>query len=379
MILFQLPYWILFFIIPFSGFYLTKFGISPVYISFSIGFCFLLILIFLRPKIKLSIEIILCFILLLYFTISQIILFKPDISAFIGVIFSLVYFIVSYLILSKVDNKLIINMSEKMIFFSIPLLIYEAYYRITNPVLILGIAEKGKEDLFFYFYKVNSIMYQDSNFVGLYIISLFFFLLYLKQCTNKKYYLSIIILIILTLTTISRASILTLFLFSIFYIFKQEIFRFRLIILFILIILAPFIYSFLNNHKTIDSSFSTKFMIINNTITYLKNCTFRNFFLGVGLGNAFQVLDIGAHNFIVTYLVETGLIGLLLISIFWLYILLKTNYKVGIVMFPFLFDSMSLTSHSIPYLYVIFAIILTIESRRKIYAREFSFCYYSSL
>lgn len=361
----SLNYLILFFIIPFSGFYITKLPLSPIYILIFIGLFFLTILLFISSKLKLSTEIILSFILLMYFSISQQLLFMPNVSAYLNFNFSVVVFICSYIALNKTNSNTIVSISEKMIYFSIPLLIYEAYYRITNPVFFVDFAEKGQENLAFYYFKINSIMYQDSNFVGLFIVSLFFFLFYLKKNTNKKYFILITLLIILIFTTISRASILALVLFVILYPFRQKIYKYRIFIFIFSIISTFTLFPFLLEYRTIDDSFSTKFGIFDKTIEYISNANFINLLFGVGFGNAVEVLDIGAHNFFVTYLVESGLIGLLLVIIFWTYLLHKTKYKIGIVMFPFLLNGMSVASGAIPYLYAMFAIILVLESRRN--------------
>lgn len=358
-------YLALFFIIPFSGFYITKLPLSPIYLFILIGIYLSFILIFVSNKIKLSKEVALACALFFYFLIFQQIFSIPNISAYVNFSFSIVVFIISHIILNKTNSNAIINISEKLIFFSIPLLIYEAYYRITNPVFFVDFAEKGREDLAFYYFKINSIMYQDSNFVGLFILSLFFFLLYLKQFTYKKYYLSFSILTILLFTTISRASIFSFIVFSLLYIFRQKIYKYRKLVFTVSIVLIVVLFPILLEYKTIDDSFSTKFGIFDKTIEYVSNANFINLLFGVGFGNAVEVLDIGAHNFFVTYLVESGFIGLILIVILWIYILVKTKFKAGIVMFPFLLNGMSVASGAIPYLYVMFAVILILESRKN--------------
>lgn len=363
----SLNYLILYFLIPFSGFYITKLPLSPIYLFSMIGVYLSTILIFISSKIKLSKEVSLAITLLFYFLIFQQLLFIPNISAYVNFNFSILIFICSYIILNKTNSNTAISISEKMIYFSLPLLIIESIYRIINPPVekIELLENAGREDIMFYIYKFNSIMYQDSNFVGLFILSLFFFLLYLKQYTYKKYYLSFFILIILLFATISRASIFSLVVFSLLYIFRQKIYKYRKLFFTVSILLIVVLFPILLEYKNIDDSFSTKFGIFDKTIEYVSNANFINLLFGVGFGNAVAVLDIGAHNFFVTYLVESGFIGLILVVILWIYILVKTKFKAGIVMFPFLLNGMSVASGAIPYLYTMFAIILILESRRS--------------
>jgi O-antigen ligase len=208
-------------------------------------------------------------------------------------------------------------------------------------------------------------MYTDSNFVGLFSLSLFFFTLYLKQLTGKKYYLSLTLLALVTFLTISRASIISLFIFCLLIVFRERVYKYRRLVFFISIIFMFFVPFTLLKFRALDESFSTKFTIFESTLEFLKTTSLTNILFGVGFGNAVNSLGIGAHNYLITYFVESGLIGLILILIFWGFMLYKSNFKVGIVMFPFLLNGMSLSTVAIPYLYVIFAVILVFESRRN--------------
>lgn len=354
----------MFFIIPFSGFYITKLTISPIYIFSIIGIYLFFILIIENYSFKFDITVVFASIFFLYLFISQLFL-SPIVSTYINEIFSVFIFIVVYFLINKSETSKIIYFSEKLIFFSIPLLIYEALYRIIHPVMFVDFVKLGRKELQFYYYKMNSIMYLDSNFVGLYIISLYFYLLYLKGITNKKYTVTTIILIFLTLLTISRASIIVLFVFSFLYSFKKYILKYKKMLSLLFLICLIYLYNVIKEISIIDDSFSSKFYIIKRTLEYLSDIDYYNLFFGVGCGNTVKVLGIGAHNFLVTYLIENGIFGIFLLFSFWFHILKKTKYKAGIIMFPFITNGFSLTTTAIPYLYIMFASITVIESRRN--------------
>ncbi|MEM3509357.1 MAG: hypothetical protein QXN52_08715 [Nitrososphaerota archaeon] len=319
----------------------------------------------LGKKIKITTETVLALILLIHFSIFQLIFCKPNISTYINFNFSILVFIILSLALYDTKKEVIINISEKLIYVSLPLLIYEGYYRIANPITLTNFAEKGRKDLEFYYFKYNSIMYLDSNYVGLFTNSLFFFLLYLKQFTHKKYYFTLLLLSTLTFTTLSRASILSLTIFAFLYFIRDKIYNYRYVIFLLCIFLLTPLLSVLSKYSNIDDSFATKFKILYETWEYIRNIDLKTLFFGIGFGNTTQVLDIGAHNFISVYLIESGLVGFSLFILFWSYMLYRSDLKAGIVMFPFLFNSLSLTSGAIPYLYVIFAVILTLETKDK--------------
>ena len=124
-------------------------------------------------------------------------------------------------------------------------------------------------------------------------------------------------------------------------------------------------YSILENIRNIDESFSTKFSLAENVANYLQEADALSLLIGVGAGLGDTVLARGAHNIIFVYLVEFGIVGLLLVSAFWMLILIETRFKAGLVMFPFLLASMSATTVAIPYLYVVFSLIYAIELIKK--------------
>jgi hypothetical protein len=129
----------------------------------------------------------------------------------------------------------------------------------------------------------------------------------------------------------------------------------NVVILAVLIIMALF---------AKDPSFLTKFLIIEKTFDFYRNADLRHILFGVGFGNTVNYFNMGAHNFIVTYLVESGICGLLLLCILWIGILRKTRFEAAIVMVPFLINSMSLAGHAISYLYAIFGIIYILANRK---------------
>lgn len=355
-----------FFIIVFSGYYITKLPLSPIYMFIMIGSLLITTRIILSGKIKVAYVLVIAFYIFLYFLISPLISPNPNISAYVGFNFSIIVFIFSYISLSKLKTTSIVFLSYKFIYFSLPLLIFEVFYRYANPIGAEVFIKDNREDIIFYIYKYNSIMYLDSNFVGLFTISLFFFLLYLNTLDKRKSNLFIVlILALLTVLTLSRASIISLFLFSTIFPFRKFIYKNRYIIYIAIMVLISLLAPFLLEFRSIDDSFSSKFTIFEKALSYMREAPIINLFFGVGFGNAVEVLNIGAHNFIVTYLVESGFIGLFLIALLWVIILLKTKLKAGIIMFPFLFNGLSLSTGSIPYLYAIFAIMLVIETRKN--------------
>jgi O-antigen ligase len=107
-----------------------------------------------------------------------------------------------------------------------------------------------------------------------------------------------------------------------------------------------------------DASFTTKFLIIELAIDFLKSVPLNTILFGVGMGNTFNFIGIGAHNLFVTLLIETGLLGLLLFLINSYFIIKKTKGKALYILLPFYTMGFSVVSIAFPYLMIQLVIII---------------------
>lgn len=169
---------------------------------------------------------------------------------------------------------------------------------------------------------------------------------------------TLFLLSILNFLTFSRASILTLVLFYV--LIGLSTLGKRIFFTTCLMFIGFF---YIGNYVISDGSFMSKIYIVDQTWSFLKSTSLTNVLFGIGFGNTFQYLGIGAHNFVITYLLESGLIGLTFIFLLWWKILRYTKFRAAVIMVPFLVNGMSLASHAIPYLYCVFAIVYTLEKK----------------
>lgn len=367
----NLPILTLSVLIPFSGIYLTRLmPISPVYFAFVISFVFFLLYLLLNIKSVriLNKSIYPAFIWFSYLLVSQLFL-SPDVHTVISALMSVLYFILTIVLITKLDVNHVIKIVDYMFWISIPLLLIESYYRITHPVftvLALDGTQVDVGDTGIYPFKFNSIMYQDSNFVGIYIVCLFFLAYYLYNYISKrKFYLVIMgILFVLTLLTLARGAISGLIIFFPLFVLSRKIGLGKTIFIFFWIAVLFDIF-FLQNVEQ-DGSIQARFMIIERTISFIKSAPIYELIFGVGIGNSLKYLDIGSHNFFVTYIVETGFLGLTIMMSFWLYLAYISKGNVLFVMLPFLFAGMSLAGHAVPFLYTAFAIIIKLSTEKTI-------------
>jgi len=355
-----------FFLIVFSGFYLTRItSVSPVYFSFIFGVLLLIINYLKDTRYKINKYSIAILLYILYLSSSQLFL-DPQSSSFINVVFSLLYFVIVLNVCKRVSTSAIVRSSYSFVIFSIVLLSIEAFWRISHPVFIIegtGQDYRELEGMMFYAFKYSSIMFEDSNYVGTYGLITFFYYYFLLKKSLVKNWVPLLLLVFLIFLTLSRSAIVSIPL-SIFCIsiLKGEI-RFKYKIL--LFTLGGFFVSAFVSVIALDQSFLSKFKIFNLTFAYLSSAGVKDILFGVGFGNTVKLIGIGAHNLFITHFIESGIIGLL----FFLYVNLVfvkvTNRLSLYVTIPLFISGMSLTGHAISYYYSCLALIYILRTNEK--------------
>ena len=223
---------IIYLLVSFSGLYITKIGLSPIYFFSFLGF--MLFLAFFKNSLKITLSEKLSVTTFLYFLITNIFLnFDP--SALIGLLLSFaVYFVVSNTITNLNTTPNYNKVINLFFFVTLPLLIAETIIRYAYPIGIDQFVEMGREDIIFYIFKFNSIMFPDSNFTAILILCIISSFFYLKSINSEnKNRLIFIILYVLLILTLSRAAILSGILLLLLFKFRDVIYKFRKFILFI--------------------------------------------------------------------------------------------------------------------------------------------------
>jgi wzy len=357
----------LFFTILFSGFYLTRvLSLSPVYITFLIGTLVIVgYAIFNYHSIYISKVSVLYFAYIIYIIVTQSFL-DPNFSTLINVIFSLLYFIIMLNIAYYSKTEILVKYSKYFIWFTILLLVVEAAWRLTHPIFVIEGTDKdyrNMEGMLFYAFKFSSIMFKDSNFVGTYGLVAFFYYYYLRKKKYVKSMMPLIILFILISLTLSRSAIITVLLTIVILYFLSIKIKLHHIILGIVLIISV-VFIALPQIET-DGSFLSKFDILELTWRHLQECSFGQFLFGVGFGNTVEHIGIGAHNLLVTHLIESGIIGLLFFLIVNFSLINKTKRYSLYLTIPLFISGMSLAGHAISYYYACLALIYVIERNER--------------
>ena len=371
-----------FLLVVFSGFYLTRLvPISPIYFTFVLSF-----LIFLSGHLYcgkrqfhlLSIPILINFI---YLIVTQP-FNHPEILTLLNVLFSLAYLIAILNTAPYIPKADLIRYSKIFIVFTILLLTIEATWRLSHPVDLAQMVHntgsiKDSEQLFlpsdndsnglilkgnneteknlFYTFKISSIMFQDSNFVGTYGLTTFFFYLFLLRERFVKSPIPLYILGFLILLTLSRSAIITIPLTYLLIAITKKNSSIIYMVLFSILLLfgTVFIYQGVVN----DESFLSKIRILMLSSNHLNHLSFIDLMNGVGFGNTVHYLGIAAHNIFLTYLIESGIVGLVLFLFINLMFIKGTNRKSLYLTIPLFVSGMSLSGHVLTFYYTCLAIL----------------------
>jgi hypothetical protein len=370
----SLDYLISFLMLVASGLYLSGITpLSPIYFVFGIAIIFYAFKLLLRFEIHLNklafFNLFICF----FSIFTQLVLIpNTRIPNTIGLALPYLFYFVCFQCLYSLTKNDIMVLCGYMILAHTALISIDAIIRLANPNVYATNMYSGhtRESGLAYMFKYNSIMYPDSNFVGVQVCLTYFFTVYLYKenllvhwAKNLRY-----VLFVLVILSTSRSAIITMFFYTL--IFNKISFPFKLSkkqiiwlisIVVSLVLASVFILSLIKN----DESFNSKFMILYLAIDFIKEIPFTSFLFGIGMGNTFSFIGIGAHNLLVTLTLETGLIGLTLFILSLYFSIKKTKGKALYVILPLLTMGFSFVSLALPFLFTFLAIIYTFENCDK--------------
>ena len=348
-----------------AGLYTTRVSLSPIYLFFGLGLVLSPLLAFWGRKVdRLAVAwyvaVGICLLVGLPVEVTNL----KNISVTIGFWMSLLALPV---VLDRGEGcspTYILKGSMVLIWLSIILVSADAFLRFKNPnysYLAMG-AGAETENLVFYAYKFNGIMYLDSNFVGIQTTVLFGLVCYLSEYFEKPFLLEKLLLAILSVLTLSRASII-----AVLVVFLYSLRKNRRLMLMTLVATGFGIVVWGFSYVSHDQSFASKGEIWERFFRYLNGkATVSGILFGLGFNRSVDAIDMGAHNLIVLLVIEKGLLGLALMLALWWKIGQATAWAALYLFIPFFINGMSLTTHAAPYFYVSAAvIILLVRLQRK--------------
>ncbi|WP_119396450.1 hypothetical protein [Salinibius halmophilus] len=216
----------------------------------------------------------------------------------------------------------------------------ELLYRLTHPVVGGQLLSWDDYRMSFYALKISSLMYSNSNGIGMHALITICFIFSIKYSIrsgeaipfSSKDHASLNFSILLTtfflIFSFSRAAMLVLVFVIALYGFMVSK-RFRLLSYVLLPVVMILLYQFYKSYIKMDGSFLTKFEISINLLNYFSEASFLQLFLGNNLDDPKLIFDGFSGYYGHTHYFDLAFKGGLVGSFLYLFLLLMPFFKCG--------------------------------------------------
>jgi hypothetical protein len=140
---------------------------------------------------------------------------------------------------------------------------------------------------------------------------------------------------------------------------------FKFLVVIIGVFLGTYILNIIFSKLIYDYSFKTKIIIFFETFEYINHATVSQLLFGNGSESSPNFLSFGAHNFISSYIIDMGLISLLLHFVILIMISIDMGRNWYIVLIPYFISSLSYTPMVVPYVFVAALLIKHIKIKQR--------------
>lgn len=354
---------VLFFMSISITFYAAKYTIySPIYVIYLLLLPFAIFLLLNLRNIYVPIDVKVISLLFLYITTTKIMYILT--GEFINLFISLYSYLFVRVLKNRFNNKEeLFNILKSLINVSIFVLTIDSILRLTNPNPPEEVINyvSNNPNAWFYIYKFSTNLFADSNTVALVVLVLYFLCIEIKPYTKERLMFQKLFLLFLLIFTFSRSAYVSFFVTIFLYWVKKSKYLFKYVIFFIFVCFIVFLFDTI---KT-DDSLQSKLYIIEVFTSEYKNLNIFEMIFGIGLGNGKDFLGIHTHIHFLTYLLETGFIGLFLFLIFIIYYLYK--YK-SLVMISLLIAGLSYFPYlGMPFIFLPLAILANMKDKERNY------------
>jgi len=266
-------------------------------------------------------------------------------------------FLVFILIFSEQTSEdFLKKIGRKFISYSVIIFSFEAIFRYAINFWLIHQGTNPEQT--FYQFKINAFVHNCSNMVAILLVLLLFFMIWWKDTYKESLKKEIVIISVLIVLAISRAAIPAVVVGLLYYFFfKNADWKKALLVFFSMGFFGILALWALRYFP--DYSFQTKFLILEEALIYFQTASLSQILFGLGFTLSEDIMTFGAHNYFLVYLMESGVIGLLLVCATLLIFIKASNGKVMIVLLPFIVQTMAASSSFLPYFYVIMALMVT--------------------
>ena len=303
---------------------------------------------------KLKMVVAVCLIFVCYLFASQYFMDAPF-RRYIAAVMAPLFLVFILIFSEQTSEDFLKKLGRKFIRYSVIIFCFEAVFR--YAMSFWTIYQGTNHEQGFYQFKIFAFIHYCSNMVAILLVLLLFFMLWWKDTYKESLKKEIAIVLILIVLCLSRAAIPAVAVGLFYYfLFKNADWKKSLLVFFSMGIFGIFVLWVLRYFP--DYSFQTKFLIIEEALIYFQTASLSQILFGLGFTLSGDVMTFGAHNYFLVYLMESGVIGLLLVCATLFVFIKASNGKVMIVLLPFIVQNMAASSVFLPYFYVIMALVI---------------------
>ncbi|MDX5405159.1 MAG: hypothetical protein LPK28_06630, partial [Bacteroidota bacterium] len=269
-------------LVSFSGAFIIDWTISPIYPISGVAYLLLTILFFKDGRIKLLGPTAIPLLLLILWQFISLIN-DSSINSWIRITMSLFSFFFITAFQDRISIRMIQILIRSFLGINAAFIILETAIRILFPDMdhLKGINPMSAGSLWFYVYKMNSILYLDSNFTAIQVLSGLSLAVFARMFFRGFSSFWMILFYILLILTLSRATILAGTMVLLFLLVPR---KYRLFSALMAIVGGIITLLYFQN----DPSFHTKFEIFSLTWNYLKDASPFQIIFGAGWSRAVE-------------------------------------------------------------------------------------------
>jgi O-antigen ligase len=353
------------------GWYATQLGFSPIYLVYTLVIPFLIFAVVRRHarlRLDFVVTVLLCLFCLGHFVANVV---QHDEQPLNGSVANLMLGAGAYAILRCYSGRLTrhqyATLAGVMVWSTALVLAAATIYRLISPEELdpEQLRVYSEIDAEFYQYKLGDPLFLDTNTTALVALSMVGFLhqLWVRGTTIYEQRKALFVLLAVICLSYSRASWLaTAVSLAIYLWFHQRNVTLKylgvLVATAALLLLAQKAVSVLDH----DSSFQFKLSELDRITTYFINSDIMTILLGIGPGKAVETVGVFTHNLFLTYLLELGLVGLLL----FIWFISLTVRRAGLMLVPSLIAGISYYLYlGAPFLFVPVALLMNSVGARE--------------
>lgn len=225
-----------------------------------------------------------------------------------------------------------------------------------------------------YRYKFGGLMYSDSNTTGIHLLIWLFFTLWWARSLHRRgllvgrwdraRYIGLVVwwLVLLGLT-LSRACWIAAFIGLLYFLMPAKSLKYVWVSLGVCLLvgMVGFV-TFVYPRVQYDASFISKFQIWYAFLDYWRQASWPEMLFGVGLTRSTMEMGMYAHNYVLVFLVETGLIGCLLMVGLFGRILFDSRGEGLCLLLPFAVATLSSTVLFVPELFLFLSFMMAVKA-----------------